>query len=405
MARSLLLTLLLLAVSLQIKAQTAEDTLAARPNAPRALAQARVPGDSSVPPRLSKVVKHVDIYHVPGRFGGWPANHGLWSWGNEILVGFSVGYHKDLGPERHAIDREKPEEHWLARSLDGGESWTLENPGAKGQLIPTGKALHGIAPPDLPSPSPIPWPGPVDFTAPGFAMTLRMLDNNKGPSWIYYSTNKGHDWPGPFLFPNLGTPGIAARTDYLVNGPHDCQVFLTCAKANNEEGRVLCARTKDGGQSWQLQSYIGPEPEGYSIMPSTVRLTERELITTIRRRDDPKSWIDAYRSRDNGDTWEFLPRPVPDCGEGNPSSLIRLKDGRLCLSYGFRAAPFSMRARLSSDQGRSWSEDVILRGNGGGRDLGYPRSVQRPDGNVVTIYYFHDELKGERYVAATIWKP
>ncbi|HEY3395628.1 MAG TPA: hypothetical protein VGK58_23200 [Lacipirellulaceae bacterium] len=48
---------------------------------------------------------------------------------------------------------------------------------------------------------------------------------------------------------------------------------------------------------------------------------------------------------------------------------------------------------------------AAIRGNGGGRDLGYPRSVQRPDGKIVTVYYFHDEPKGDRYIAATIWEP
>ena len=42
-------------------------------------------------------VQNVDVYRVPGRFGGWPANHGIWSWGDEILVGFGAGYYKDLG--------------------------------------------------------------------------------------------------------------------------------------------------------------------------------------------------------------------------------------------------------------------------------------------------------------------
>src|SRR3954469_9668579 len=42
--------------------------------------------------------RHVMIYHKPGRFAGWPANHGIWSWGDEILVGFSVGAYRDLGP-------------------------------------------------------------------------------------------------------------------------------------------------------------------------------------------------------------------------------------------------------------------------------------------------------------------
>jgi hypothetical protein len=95
----------------------------------------------------------------------------------------------------------------------------------------------------------------------------------------------------------------------------------------------------------------------------------------------------------------------PDTGEGNPPSLIRLADGRLCLTYGYRAVPFGIRARLSGDGGKTWNQEIVLRDDGGGRDVGYPRSVQRPDGKVVTVYYFHDTLKGERYIAATIWGP
>jgi hypothetical protein len=63
-------------------------------------------------------------------------------------------------------------------------------------------------------------------------------------------------------------------------------------------------------------------------------------------------------------------------------------------------------ARLSDDGGRNWSDPVVLREDGAGRDIGYPRSVERPDGKVVTIYYFWDRTTGpERYIAATIWDP
>ena len=44
-------------------------------------------------------IRHVIVYQKSGRFGGWPANHGIWLWGNEILVGFSAGYFKDHGPK------------------------------------------------------------------------------------------------------------------------------------------------------------------------------------------------------------------------------------------------------------------------------------------------------------------
>jgi len=85
--------------------------------------------------------------------------------------------------------------------------------------------------------------------------------------------------------------------------------------------------------------------------------------------------------------------------------MIQLADGRVCLTCGYRAAPFEVRARLSSDDGKTWNEEMMLRDNCGGGEFGYPRSVQRPDGKVVTVYYFHDAPSGDRYIAATIWDP
>jgi hypothetical protein len=351
-------------------------------------------------------VEHVKVYAGPGRFGGWPANHGIWSWGDEILVGFSAGYHKDLGGERHNIDRDRPEEHLLARSRDGGATWSIEDPAARGDLIPVGKALHGVPPPGLRE---RPWqdcPGGIDFTHPDFALTMRMTDAHAGPARFYYSIDRGHTWQGPFRLPLFGQKGIAARTDYIVNGKHDCMLFLTAAKSDGREGRSLCARTRDGGKSWDFVAWIGDEPAGYAIMPATVRLGATELLTALRRRDESRKWIETYRSLDDGKSWQLDAVPVRDNGEGNPASLIRLRDGRLCLTYGVRAAPYRMCARLSRDDGRTWGDEIVLRNDGGGRDLGYPRSVQRRDGKVVTVYYFWDRQSGpERYIAATIWAP
>lgn len=356
-------------------------------------------------PRAPRVENHVPIYAVDGRFGGWPANHGIWSWGNEIVVGFGAGYYKDLGPNRHAIDRDRPEYHMLARSTDGGETWSLEHPGERGMLVGSSGMRHGKLPPELREPSPTDLTEAIDFTHPDFAMTIRMANKDSGQSRFYYSYDRGHNWRGPFNLPQCGQIGIAARTDYIVNGPQDCLLFLTASKSNGQEGRVICIRTTDGGLTWEFVANIGPEPAGYAIMPATVRLSDTDLLTTIRCREGDASWIDAYISHDNAASWTYLNRPEPNCGEGNPPALIKLQDGRLCLTYGVRKAPFSIEARLSSDNGTTWSAPIVLRDDGGGRDIGYPRSVQRPDGKVVTIYYFTPQTDPDRTIEATIWDP
>jgi hypothetical protein len=353
------------------------------------------------------IVEHVKVYHHKGRFGGWPANHGIWSWGDEILVGFSAGYHKDLGPAVHNIDRERPEEHLLARSKDRGRTWSIENPAKQGVLVGTAGMRHGTVPQQYTEPDPILCPGGIEFTHPDFAMTCRMAGVHTGVSRFYYSYDRGRTWKGPFSLPLFGQKGIAARTDYVINGRMDCMLFLTASKQNNREGRPICVRTADGGKTWKFVSYIGPEPSGYAIMPSTVRLSPRELLTVVRRSGagkNPRNWIEAWKSADNGASWSLLNEPVSDTGEGNPAHLLKLADGRLCLTYGRRAKPFGIFALLSRDAGKSWSKPIVLRADGGGRDLGYPRSVQRPDGQIVTVYYFWDKQTGpERYIAASIW--
>ena len=349
-------------------------------------------------------VRHVVVYREEGRFAGWPANHGIWSWGDEILVGFSRGYYKDRGPFHH-IDKEKPEEFLLARSRDGGATWSVEEPHPRGALAGTSGMRHGIMPPGVAPDRLLDLHEPIRFDHPDFAMTVRMENTNTGTSRFSFSYDRGKSWQGPYRLPHFGQKGVMGRTDYIVDGPTRCTLFLTASKVNEREGRPFCARTADGGLSWQFLSFIGQEPAGYAIMPSSVRLSPQDLVTTIRRQDPPKSWIDAFTSHDNGSTWTFLSNPEPDTGEGNPPCLIQLNGDRLCLIYGSRKQPLGIFARLSSDGGKTWGDAIALRGDAGGRDIGYVRAIKRPDGKVVAVYYYHDRTGPTRYLATTIWDP
>ena len=335
--------------------------------------------------------EHQVVFRAPGRFGGWPANHGGWSWGDELLVGFAEGWHQKQDAARHQIDRSRPPESALARSVDGGRTWSIERPSG---LLGAAAAVAALRP----------LATPVDFQRPGFALTLRY---HEAVSYFQYSYDRGRTWHGPHALPRLDSPGWQARTDYLAHGPRELTAFVTALKRDGREGRPAALRTTDGGLTWTRRSYIGPEPAGFAIMPSTFALDDESWLATIRVKEATGSWIDAWRSVDRGGSWQPAGRAVPDAGgtSGNPPHLIRLRDGRLCLTYGYRSPPYGIRARLSADGGRTWEPEIVLRTDAAAHDLGYPRSAQRSDGRIVSVYYYNDGIHSERFIAATTWNP
>lgn len=339
-------------------------------------------------------IQHGIVYHENGRFGGWPANNGIWSWGDEIAVGFTRGWFK-LDPDEHSRDRDKPSEPWLARSIDGGVTWRIE-------------------PWALPGGEPRPVAEPIEFTHPGFAMRVR-----DGVFFISY--DRAHTWSGPFAFPDfkLGDR-LTSRTDYLVNSASDCTVFLSVRDVRVKAGipdRAFAVRTRDGGRTFKFLGWMDGDdpPVARSVMPATVRAADGTLVSLLRRRYDLESsfrndinWIDAFTSRDDGETWTHAARiaHTDHTGRnGNPPSLVKLPDGRLAAAYGVRSNPMGIRARVSSDNGLSWGPEMVLRDDGRTWDIGYCRSVVRSDGKIVTVYYFATKDLFENHIAATIWSP
>ncbi|MCB1123937.1 MAG: hypothetical protein KJT03_20455, partial [Verrucomicrobiae bacterium] len=112
-----------------------------------------LPGADSLFSLETKAFENVIVYYEPGRFGGWPANAGVWNWGDEILVGFGKGYFEDK-PHNHSINKNKPNIKSLARSLDGGVTWTVEERR------------------DLNGDGAVPCPGGIDFAHPDFALIV-----------------------------------------------------------------------------------------------------------------------------------------------------------------------------------------------------------------------------------------
>ena len=356
-------------------------------------------------------MKHVVIHHVPGEYFGQAANHGLWRWGNEILVGFSHWYYHNKEFD-NCFDRRKGiRTSFFGRSTDGGETWRVEEATALFRTLDR---------------DPKDCPGTMDFTNPDFILAV---DPRTKSGRFVLSNDRGWTWQGPYLFPTMGGKP-SHRTDYIVNGPSDCFFLLSKMDPNIQsklKDKAYCARTTDGGKTIQYLAGIAEDPPR-SVMPSTVRGSEGQLITALRRRWDVEfrqadlrphltefkskrqlNWIDVYESRDEGRSWGFISlAAVTDPSgrrNGNPPAMVRMDDGRLCLAFGFRGKPYTIRAKTSTDEGHTWGDEIILRDNAVHWDLGYPRMTQRPDGKLVTIYYIATEDRIEQHMEATIWEP
>jgi hypothetical protein len=78
--------------------------------------------------------------------------------------------------------------------------------------------------------------------------------------------------------------------------------------------------------------------------------------------------------------------------------LLRLKDGRILLTYGLRERGHQgIGIRISEDEGKTWQAPTRIVNLEGSTDSGYPSSVQLEDGSLVTAYYSNGIAEHRRY--------
>lgn len=152
-------------------------------------------------------------------------------------------------------------------------------------------------------------------------------------------------------------------------------------------GIVSCAESRDG-LHWDVLGEV-PLPEnvtnGQFHEPHVIELNDGALLCLIRYHY-PNGDLGIYKSvsRDGGRTWST---PEDMDIHGSPPHLLRHSSGAIVLTYGWRHAPYGQRARISRDDGATWSDEIILRDDGPDGDLGYPCSVELPSGDILTVYY------------------
>lgn len=232
------------------------------------------------------------------------------------------------------------------------------------------------------------WPRPPQRMVRWRAAHERLTEDERQSQldvWMLRSTDGGVTWSVPYRC--------------LVNSPHgpiqlsDGRV-LYAGKAlwkdspGHPKGRVGVCESTDDGQSWRWLAEISPRPgdsvEQYHELHA-VEAADGRIVLQIRNHNRANAGETLQsESSDGGKTWS-VPHPIGVWGL--PSHLLRLKDGRLLMTYGHRRAPLGNQARVSTDQGKTWSEAMIISGDGTSSDLGYPSTVQLDDGSLVSVWY------------------
>jgi len=345
----------------------------------------------------AKIIETKVISQQPEYYHGWPtiarrANGELW-------VTWSGGRESHVCPfgQVHAMTSRDEGATWtwprvlLDSAIDDRDSGVLET--AKGTLIVT--TFTSLAyEPYLKKASSF-----AELTAKGWvtkgmtpeqfarwkAAHARLSDEERSSDlgeWLIRSTDGGKTW--------------SSRLPTMVNSPHgpiqlrDGRLLYAGKQLWTGDKKIGVCESLDDGLTWRWLAVIPTRKDddvirGYHELHA-VEAADGTLIAQIRNQGKNLNSGETLQSesRDGGKTWS---EPHPIGVWGLPSHLLKLRDGRLLMTYGYRRAPYGNQARLSTDNGQTWSEPMTISGDGKGGDLGYPSTVELADGSLLTVWY------------------
>jgi len=369
--------------------------------------------------RAARVLESQVICRQTGRYIGWPTIARA-PWG-ELLVVFSGDRDAHVCPFGKTF---------LLRSLDSGQHWTgpelvnntpLDDRDAgicacaDGTLIVSwftyyreSNAEHSprwaarqaaIRPEDLQT-----------WTRPG----LIEPENGLRGHFIRRSTDRGHTWEDAVHVPPTAPHGPIELSDgrLLFVGNRS---YLRADRS----GSLIAAESQDKGRTWKTIASVPMFPRCtggnadalcYLGEPHVAEDEPGRLVAMVRYEERPyvegrtNCVLWQFDSEDGGHTWTD-PRPTQILGK--PPHVLRLKDGRLLVTYGYRHEPYGERACFSRDGGRTWDYDneIVLRDDAPSGDLGYPASVECDDGTILTVYYQQERPGEMTRLMTTRWEP
>ena len=205
------------------------------------------------------------------------------------------------------------------------------------------------------------------------------------------STDDGRTWSEPRRLPEGVLGPIKNKPVQLADGSILCP---TSNESPDTGWTIHFERTRDLGRTWEVIGPIHTQQEFNAIQPSFLQHRDGRLQILARSKDDVlvTSW-----SADQGRTWSR----VESTKLANPNSgtdAVTLADGRHVLVYNpthrqpdGKNGPRSPLQVAISDNGRDWTDVVVLETDGAQHGYSYPAVIQTSDGLIHITYTWRRE--------------
>jgi sialidase-1 len=229
--------------------------------------------------------------------------------------------------------------------------------------------------------------------------------------FLLRSSDGGHSWDGPLTpchvptdpaLDIFGKPVPAYNRGALCEGKDGRLYWVVAASTSakpphKSETHLLIS--SDQGVNWRYACPVATDTK-VQFNESSLYETPKGDLVAFMRTEGFNDHTAVARSTNQGKSFG----PWEDAGfMGHPHYALRLPDQRVLLVYGYRHAPFGVRARVLDPEcdNLASAQELVLREDGGSGDLGYPWATMVSPDRALVVYYFN-QADGTRFIAGTM---
>lgn len=228
--------------------------------------------------------------------------------------------------------------------------------------------------------------------------------------YIIHSSDDAKSWDGPFYPPHIpqeknfsplkGEPLPACNRGEMIQGRDGKVYWSVIANETNGFTSNHLLVSEDEGKTWTYKSQVA-KSDTATFNETSLYQTPKGDIVAFMRTANMQDEACIARSTDGGNSFQ----PWQKMGfKGHPLQALRLPNDQVLLVYGYRHQPYGIRARILNAECTDFAtaEEIVIRADGAGTDIGYPWSIMLDDQRVLVTYYFMDKPNGVKYIAGSV---